>query len=108
MTKHAIHRRAVWLRDSLDGWHLAAGYTTCNRQAGCVMSFGRKIWPVLFVLAVTATTVGAPAFAQQQQKPNILVIMAGDIGYWNISAYNRGIMGYRKLAVGNARTPRHQ
>ena len=29
------------------------------------------------------------------QKPNILVIMADDIGYWNISAYNRGMMGYR-------------
>ena len=31
----------------------------------------------------------------QQQKPNILVIMGDDIGYWNISAYNRGMMGYR-------------
>ena len=29
------------------------------------------------------------------QKPNILVIMGDDIGYWNISAYNRGMMGYR-------------
>ena len=28
-------------------------------------------------------------------KPNILVIMGDDIGYWNISAYNRGQMGYR-------------
>ena len=40
----------------------------------------------------------APATAsaqQQQQKPNILVIMGDDIGYWNISAYNRGMMGYR-------------
>src|SRR4051795_6555271 len=36
----------------------------------------------------------APASAQQQQKPNILVIMGDDIGYWNISAYNRGMMGY--------------
>ena len=36
-----------------------------------------------------------PASAQQQQKPNILVIMGDDIGYWNISAYNRGMMGYR-------------
>jgi len=36
-----------------------------------------------------------PASAQQPQKPNILVIMADDIGYWNISAYNRGMMGYR-------------
>jgi arylsulfatase A-like enzyme len=41
----------------------------------------------------------APASAQQQQKPNILVIMGDDIGYWNISAYNRGMMGYRTPSV---------
>jgi arylsulfatase A-like enzyme len=35
-----------------------------------------------------------PASAQQPQKPNILVIMGDDIGYWNVSAYNRGQMGY--------------
>ena len=43
-------------------------------------------------------SAGAPAFAQETgtaAKPNILVIMADDIGYWNISAYNRGMMGYR-------------
>jgi hypothetical protein len=27
-------------------------------------------------------------------KPNILVIMDDGIGYWNISAYNCGMMGY--------------
>jgi arylsulfatase A-like enzyme len=31
----------------------------------------------------------------QVQNPNILLIMGDDIGYWNISAYNRGQMGYR-------------
>ena len=35
-----------------------------------------------------------PAQAQTADKPNILVIMGDDIGYWNISAYNRGMMGY--------------
>ena len=30
---------------------------------------------------------------QEQKKPNILVIMADDIGVWNISAYHRGMMG---------------
>ena len=44
-------------------------------------------------LALLATV--APVSAQQPQKPNILVIMGDDIGYWNISAYNRGMMGYR-------------
>ena len=29
------------------------------------------------------------------KKPNILFIMGDDIGWFNISAYNLGIMGYR-------------
>jgi arylsulfatase len=33
--------------------------------------------------------------AQTGKKPNILVIWGDDIGYWNLSAYNRGAMGYR-------------
>lgn len=36
-----------------------------------------------------------PANAQQQRKPNILVIFGDDIGWFNISAYNMGMMGYR-------------
>jgi arylsulfatase len=31
----------------------------------------------------------------QQKKPNILVIFGDDIGYWNISAYNQGMVGYK-------------
>jgi len=33
--------------------------------------------------------------ASAQDRPNILIIWGDDIGYWNISAYNRGMMGYR-------------
>ena len=33
--------------------------------------------------------------AASGKKPNILVIWGDDIGYWNVSAYNRGMMGYR-------------
>ena len=29
------------------------------------------------------------------KKPNILVIWGDDIGYWNPSAYNLGMMGYK-------------
>ena len=28
-------------------------------------------------------------------KPNILVLWGDDIGWWNVSAYNHGSMGYR-------------
>jgi len=33
--------------------------------------------------------------AQKSKKPNILIIWGDDIGYWNISAYNQGMMGYK-------------
>ena len=59
------------------------------------MSMNRKVWfGRLGIARYCAMAAVAPASAQQQ-KPNILVIMADDIGYWNISAYNRGMMGYR-------------
>jgi len=29
------------------------------------------------------------------KQPNILVIWGDDIGWWNVSAYNHGVMGYR-------------
>ncbi|MBO3273825.1 arylsulfatase [Pseudomonas schmalbachii] len=35
------------------------------------------------------------SFAQAADKPNIVVIWGDDIGLWNLSAYNRGAMGYR-------------
>jgi arylsulfatase len=45
------------------------------------------------VLAATAF-LGNVACAQPR-KPNVLVIWGDDIGGFNISAYNRGVMGYR-------------
>ncbi len=45
---------------------------------------------VLLLMSVTAVRVNA-----QQKKPNILVIFGDDIGYWNISAYNQGMMGFK-------------
>ncbi len=36
-----------------------------------------------------------PLARAQQDKPNILIIWGDDIGYWNISAYNLGMMGYK-------------
>jgi len=32
---------------------------------------------------------------QAAEKPNILVIWGDDVGYWNVSAYNQGMMGYQ-------------
>src|SRR5215471_15885471 len=35
------------------------------------------------------------AGAQAQQRPNILIVWGDDIGWYNVSAYNMGVMGYR-------------
>ena len=47
------------------------------------------------ITAGLALACVTPAAAQTQKKPNILVIWGDDIGYWNISAYNQGMMGYK-------------
>ncbi len=45
-------------------------------------------------LILCVGTAASPALAQQD-KPNILIIWGDDIGYWNVSAYNQGMMGYK-------------
>ena len=50
----------------------------------------RKAWVALLTLLTSVIMVSAPASAQQ--KPNILVIMGDDVGWFNVGAYHRGIM----------------
>jgi arylsulfatase len=48
------------------------------------------------LMLVFLIAAGGPAVAQTPGKPpNILIIWGDDIGYWNISAYNQGMMGYK-------------
>jgi arylsulfatase len=46
------------------------------------------------LLLASAMTFGGVGLAHAaSDKPNIVVIMGDDVGLWNISAYNRGMMG---------------
>lgn len=45
--------------------------------------------------AAPATSPPATAPEQDKSKPNIVVIFGDDIGYWNLSTYNQGTMGYK-------------
>ena len=51
-------------------------------------------WCALLLAAITAFSVSRPAWAQDK-KPNILVIMGDDVGWFNIGAYNQGMMSGR-------------
>ena len=72
-------------------------------------SFGLKIG--LLAATTIAFGVAGPALAQTPppqsapgttpqagaagRPPNILILWGDDIGYWNISTYNQGMMGYK-------------
>ncbi len=60
--------------------------------------FARKAVRLVALVAAFAgfgAMLPAGEAAAQDKKPNILVIWGDDIGGFNISAYNRGMMGYR-------------
>jgi arylsulfatase A-like enzyme len=47
------------------------------------------------LLGLLVASIPAATAQAAPQKPNILVLWGDDVGYWNISAYNQGMMGYR-------------
>ena len=61
-----------------------------GEEGGYAVSFTRAIGGFFALIAIL---LSSQAFAAQQ--PNILVLWGDDIGYWNVSAYNQGMMGYK-------------
>ena len=47
------------------------------------------------VIGLAAAARSATAAPASEKKPNILVIWGDDIGVFNVSAYNQGMVGYR-------------
>lgn len=45
--------------------------------------------------AQTTTPAAPPAPAGGRKRPNILVIFGDDIGLWNLSVWNKGMMGFK-------------
>ncbi len=67
-------------------------------QVGVFMSHFRmlpRLSAVVLGLAAAFIVTSQTSLAQEAQKPNILAIWGDDIGTWNISHNNRGMMGYR-------------
>ncbi|EGJ34151.1 MULTISPECIES: sulfatase-like hydrolase/transferase [Moorena] len=81
-------------------------YLRANRSKGSqkTAQIGKRLFNAVtaIVLTISFALVGflpgtnqGIALADTQGKPNILVIMGDDIGWFNPSIYNRGIMGYQ-------------
>jgi len=51
------------------------------------------------MLLIVVVLIVEPAVVQEEQdaprKPNILIIFGDDIGFWNVSYNNDGMMGYQ-------------
>ncbi len=51
--------------------------------------------PLLAAMSVAAALSWQSIATHAQDKPlNFVFIWGDDVGYWNISAYNQGMMGY--------------
>jgi arylsulfatase A-like enzyme len=61
--------------------------TTLGAAGGVMLSAG--------AMSLCAQGAGQAPAAGQSQKPNIVIIWGDDIGGFNISAYNMGMMGYK-------------
>ncbi len=58
------------------------------------MSITSKLGKLAFGLSMVAASTSALA-TTDSSRPNVLAIWGDDIGYYNISAYNLGVMGYQ-------------
>ena len=59
------------------------------------MTKGSLTRSLAIALAAIAFGLAATSASAQDKKPNILIIWGDDIGFWNISAYNQGMMRYK-------------
>ncbi len=83
-------------------WSVIAGGVTLNDFGKSVRSTNEGVGLVKiiqkYILASIGTVIAACLMAtttHAADKPNILVIWGDDIGWFNISAYNHGMMGYK-------------
>ena len=90
-TFNPIHSR---LLVSFPFWFLTTKFLPFGKENMQAPSFLKRARTLIAACAAILVTC-AHAHAADPAKPNILVIWGDDIGTWNISHNNRGMMGYK-------------
>src|SRR3974377_2283936 len=54
------------------------------------MKASRNLWLPLLALVAAGTTATTPVMAQQQKKPNVVMLMTDDTGWNDFGAYSGG------------------
>src|SRR5690349_3110784 len=66
-----------------------------SQQRGRMKNVIRVCFMLVAVITVLALAAGSASAQTAGTKPNILILWGDDIGYWNVGAYNQGMMGYK-------------
>jgi hypothetical protein len=74
--------------------HYVVSWLSSSLQKG-ISSMKKTKRVGLIVVAVCGGVFASLMANAQSSKPNVLVIWGDDIGYWNLSSNNDGMMGYQ-------------
>src|SRR6476660_8457829 len=86
----------IWVNLHFTPWfHPAPGGAGRNETMECTMIERSRHYGVAALIAIAAVTGVVTGASAQNQKPNILVIMGDDVGWFNIGAYHQGMMSGR-------------
>ena len=55
----------------------------------------QRFFVIIALGGLAFALLATPEAEAADQKPNILILWGDDIGYWNVSTYNHGMMGYK-------------
>jgi arylsulfatase len=93
-TRTTLTTAAALAVGALLGWLAASGQLHLNHHANAAPQAGSPQVPVAQADPNKVASGGGQP-AKDGKKPNILVIMGDDIGWYNPSCYHRGDMGYQ-------------
>ena len=96
-TKLAAREIEHACKSAVDGTSLPTVLSTTQRRNKMDLGAGlKKLTFAALALSGFLGVAGRTVHAQTSsaKKPNILVIFGDDIGYWNVNAYNQGMMHY--------------